>query len=167
MSEQDGARGVEQIGTVVVDPDDLIAAFERNRDDESERRRHGLRVSSPFEGETRAELHAIDGETSALPAADATSVCLPPERFVENYRGDDPDRTTVRIPTRQGSRNAARRDHGEAVDDETVAEYHETAMDVWTDCIHDSLLDAVRVDPVPDAGDAVRVDVRYESDRPD
>jgi hypothetical protein len=162
--EQDGAMAADGIETLVVGPGDLIAAFERNRDDGTDQRQHGLRVSPPFEGETRAELHASEDDRSAELETDPTPIHLPPELFVENYRGDDPERTTVRIPTQEGSRAAARNDHGDDVDEGTVEEYHETAMAVWKDCVRDSLLDEVRVASDPDGGKAVWIDVRYEGE---
>jgi hypothetical protein len=161
--EQEGAMAAEGIEPVVVDPDDVIAAFERNRDEDDEQRHRGLRVPPPFEGETRAELHAGEDDAPSPSETESTPIHLPPELFVENYRDDDPERTTVRIPTREGSRSAARSDHGEDVDEETVEEYHETAMDVWKDCVRDSLLDEVRAASDPDTGTEVWVDVRYES----
>ncbi|WP_121823029.1 hypothetical protein [Halostella salina] len=148
------------IEAVVVDPADIIAAFERNRDEDAESRRHVLRVAPPFDGDVRAELHERDGPV-ATPTPDSTPCDLSPTLFVENYRGDDPERTTVRIPTREGSRRAARTDHGDGVDEETVATYHEREMAVWRDCVHDSLVEQVRLAVDPDTGDGVWVDVRY------
>ena len=151
------AADPERIAALVVDPGDLIDAFRHTRD-ESGDRRYVLRVDSPFEGERRATLHATDDpDRSAAPPLD-----LPPELFVENYRGEDPERTTVRIPTRADARAAARTDHGDGVDAATVDEYLEREMAVWEDCVRDSLVDEVRVAASPERGGEVWVDVRYE-----
>lgn len=148
------------IDAVVVDTADIIAAFERNRDEDANGRHHVLRVTPPFEGDVRAEPHESDGEV-ATPTPDSSVLDLSPELFVENYRGDDPERTTVRIPTRDGSRRAARTDHGDEVDEETVAAYHEREMAVWRDCVRDSLVETVRIAVDPEEGTETWVDVRY------
>ncbi|WP_135822353.1 hypothetical protein [Halostella litorea] len=158
--EHRNAAATAGIETVVVDPEAVIAAFERNRDEDAVGRRHVLRVSPPLDGEKRAELTISDDEATDR-AAGATPLDLPPELFVENYRGDDPERTTVRIPTREDARRAARVDGGDDVDEATVEEYLEREMDVWRDCVRDSLVPEVRAAVDPDSGTEVWVDVSY------
>lgn len=159
MAERDIAAAADRIAALVVDIEDLIAAFRRNRDETGDRH-HVLRIAPPFEGEVRAELHATaDPDRTAGPPLD-----LPPELFVENYRGDDPERTTVRIPTRADARRAARVDHGDGVDDSTVSEYHEREMAVWGDCVRDSVVDRVRAVPGRDGEDGVWIEVQYGYD---
>lgn len=131
MTSPTSRTTVERIETVVVDLADIVEAFERNRRDEPERRDHVLRVSVPLEDEVRATL-SVSGDRSSTPS-DGTvlPIDLAPEAFVHVYGDYDRDRTRISVPTRQESRSIARSDHGDDIDEETVEEYHATAMDAW------------------------------------
>jgi len=156
MAERNVAAN-DRVSGVVVATEDLTAAFRRTRDDADDRQ-HVLRVAAPFTGEARADLAVTDEpDRTAAPPFD-----LPPALFVENYRGDDPERTTVRIPTRADARRAARTDHGDDVDERTVEDYFEREMAVWRDCVRDSLVDEVLVGVDPESGTETWTDVRYE-----
>lgn len=156
MTSTESCSTVERIETLVVDPEAVIEAFERNRDADDDGR-HVIRVSAPFETEATAARFASGGESNR---ADAPAVDLGPEAFV-NVRGEyDPERTRIPAPSRAESRSIARSDRGADVDEATVAEYHETALEAWRECVRTSLVEAVPlVDP--ETGDETRVDVRY------
>ncbi|MFA9418174.1 hypothetical protein [Natrinema sp. HArc-T2] len=153
----------DRIKTVVVDPATIVAAFKRNRDDETEHRRHVLRISPPFEGDVTARHHVLD-DTDSPSDVDSTAINLRPEAFVD-VRGDyDRNRTRISIPTRQESRSIARNDHGEDVDTATVNEYHDTAMEAWEECVRTSLVDEVLLLPNSDSENEVWVAVQYTNE---
>lgn len=92
--------------------------------------------------------------------ADPTTVDLGPAAFVD-VRGEyDPEHTLIPAPSRAESRSIARSDRGEEVDEATIAEYHETAVEAWEECVRTSLVDEVPLaDPETEA--VAWVDVRY------
>lgn len=73
-----------------------------------------------------------------------------------------PEQTDITVPTRSESRQAAREEHGEDVDEATVEAFHETAMREWESRVRANLRDRVRVAHDPRTGDEVWADVRYE-----
>ncbi|MDJ1434662.1 hypothetical protein [Halostagnicola sp. A-GB9-2] len=166
MTQTEPRTTAKRIETVVVDFEDIIAAFERNGRDETERRRHVLRVSHPFEGERRATPRILDEPSSADSDDEPTPIDLGPEAFV-NVHGDyDPKRTRIPAPSREESRSIARNDHDENVDEETIEEYHSTAVAAWKECVRTSLVDEVLLPPDPDLEpeETGRTPVRYEGD---
>jgi len=70
----DGGSNVEHpaanLETIVVDPDDVVAAMRRNRRDDAEQRSHHLRVSPPFEGAKKATPHVSEAHTYYPPEMD-------------------------------------------------------------------------------------------------
>ncbi|ADB62979.1 hypothetical protein Htur_4156 (plasmid) [Haloterrigena turkmenica DSM 5511] len=151
----------DRIETVVVDPTNVVEAFEQNRDDETEHRRHVLRISPPFESDVKAVPHVLDDRDSPSDV-DSTAVHLRPETFVSVRDDYDRYRTRVSIPTRRESRSIARSDHGENVDTEVVEEYHTTAMEAWEECVRTSLVDEILLLPDPKPENEVWIDVQYE-----
>jgi hypothetical protein len=51
------------LGSIVVDPDDVIETMKRNYRDRDEQRTHVLRVSPPFAGQKRAHMHVSQAHT--------------------------------------------------------------------------------------------------------
>lgn len=156
----------ERIETVVVDPADVLEAFERNRDAETERERHVLRVSPPFDETVTARRRVLEADTDTDAGADSDSdaavIHLGPEAFV-HVRGEyDPDRTRIPVPTREESRSVARSDRDGDVDEETVDVYHTRAMNAWRECVRTSLVDEVPLRAGADAETELWADVRYE-----
>lgn len=162
MTSSTSRTAIERIETVVVNPADIVEAFERNRRDGPEGRDHVLRVSSPLEDDVRATLSASDDRSSSPSAGAVPPVDLDPEAFVHVHGDYDRDRTRISVPTRQESRSIARSDHGADVDEETVEEYYATAMDAWKQCVRTSLVDEVLLATGPESGSEAWVDVRYE-----
>jgi hypothetical protein len=161
MTSSTSRTTVELIETVVVDPADIVEAFERNRRDESERRDHVLRVSAPLEDEVRATLSVSDDRSSTPSDGTPLPIDLAPEAFVHVHGDYDRDRTRVSVPTRRESRSIARSDRGDDVDEETVEEYHATAMDAWEQCVRTTLVDEV---PLATDSDEAWTEVRYDGE---
>lgn len=156
---------IDQIETVVVNPEDVIAAFKRNQRDATEQHHHVLRVSPPFQDDVVATLHASNDRTYYPSNVDPEPICLGPEAFV-NIRGSyDRHRTRIPAPTRRESRSTARSDHGEDVDEETVEAYHTTLLEAWEQCVRTSLVNDVPLTSSPVSGDEVWAAVRYEEER--
>lgn len=162
MTSSTSRAAAERIETVVVDPADIVEAFERNRRDESEGYDHVLRVSSPLEDDVRAMLSASDDRPSAPSDGTVPPIDLAPEAFVHVHGDYDRDRTRISVPTRRESRSIARSDRGDDVDEETVEEYHATAMDAWEQCVRTSLVDDVLLTTGPESSSGLWVNVRYE-----
>jgi len=126
--------------TVVVDPDDIVEAFKRNRRDENEQRDHVLKVSPPFAGEVKASLHVDEHHTRYPPEVDVTPLHLPPALFVNDQDGPYTSHTAPRYSE---SVSLARDDHGQDVDQETIDEYHEVGMGVWEETVRAHLRDEI------------------------
>ena len=156
----------DRIETVVVDPADVLEAFERNRDAETERERHVLRVSPPFDETVTARRRVLEADPETAADADldpdAAAIHLGPEAFVHVHGEYDPRRTRIPVPTREESRSVARSDHDGAVDEETVDSYHTRAMNAWRECVRTSLVDEVPLQSDADAGTELWAAVRYE-----
>ena len=153
----------DRIKTVVADPANVVEAFKRNRDDETEHRRHVLRISPPFERKVKARLHVLD-DTDSPSDVDSTAIDLRPEAFVHVHGDYDRYRTRISIPTRQESRSIARNDHGEDIDTHTVKEYHDTAMEAWEECVRASLVDEILLFSDPEPENEVWSDVQYNDE---
>jgi len=163
MSRVESQTIADRIKTVVVNPADVIEAFKRNRDDETEHRRHVLRISSPFEKKVKALPHVLD-DTDSPSDVDSTAIHLRPEAFVHVHGDYDRYRTRISIPTRQESRSVARNDHGEDIDTYTVKEYHDTAMEAWEECVRTSLVDEILLLSDPESENEVWSDVQYTNE---
>lgn len=164
MTRAEPRTVADRIETVVVNPANVIQTFKRNRDDESEHRRHVFRISPPFGNTVEAVPHVIDDRDSPS-NVDSEAIHLHPEAFVNVRDGDyDRYRTRISIPTRQESQSIARNDHGENVDTETVETYHATAMEAWEKCVRTSLVDELLLLPDPDPENEVWINVQYEDE---
>ncbi len=156
----------KQIETVVVDIEDIIAAFGRNGRDEIDGRRHVLRISLPFAEEKQAIPYLLEDSSTAVPDGEPAPIDLGPEAFVNVHGEYDPNRTRIPAPSREDSRSIARNDHDGSVDEETIEEYHTTAVAAWKECVRTSLVDEIRfplaLGSAPE--ETVRAGVRYEGD---
>ena len=163
MTRAEPQTVANRIETVVVNPSNIIETFKRNRNEETDHRRHVLRVSPPFEGDVTAQPYVLnDADSSA--DVDSTAIHLPPEAFVD-VRGDyDRHRTRISIPTRQESRSIARSDHGADIDVQTVNEYHNTAMVAWEECVRTSLVDHVLFSSNSKSENETWITVEYNSE---
>ena len=150
------------IETVVVDPDDVVEAFVRNRDEESPLRTHVLRLTPPFEEEVRAEPYVQDGPKRYPPDRDPEPIHLEPGTFVRNEGGDHPNETHLSVPTATDARERAREDHGDDVDDDLVAAYLEDAREEWETRVRDSLVSPIRIHFEHQTGEEIWTDARYE-----
>ena len=151
------------IETVVVDPNDIVETFERNAEEENQLRTHVLRLTPPFDDEVRAEPYVQEGPKRYPPGGGPDPLHLEPATFVRNENGVHPNETHIAVPTRQRAREAAREDHGNDVDGETVEEYYESVLDEWENRVRSSLIDTIRVYFDPETGDEIWTDVRYEA----
>lgn len=154
------------IETIVVDPDDILELMRRVDRDRDQNRTHVLRVSTPLEGRKEASLHVSEAGTYYPPELSETPIHLGAGHFV----GDSENPTHVppeaAYPDRTQQARIAREDHGEGVDQETVDEYFETALELWEQHVRTGLNDEITVEAF-DADGKVRtetVSVEYKSD---
>ncbi|AGB38668.1 hypothetical protein [Natronococcus occultus] len=152
-----------EIQVVVVDPDDVVEAFERNYAEENFRRTHVLRLVPPFEEEQRAEPYVEDGPKRYPPDRDPEPIHLDPATFVRNEAGVHPNETHLTVPTREQARSAAHDDHGEDASEALVDEYHEEALEEWERRVRNSLVDAVRIHFDHGTADEIWTEARYEA----
>jgi len=148
---------------VVVDPDDIIATFERNAEEEKRRNTHVLRLMPPFDDEVRAEPYLESGPKRYPPDQDPEPLHLSPGTFLENDDGPHPGETHLEYPTAAAARQLAAEEHGESLEEATVETYHGRLLDEWESDVRDALLDRVRIFFHPATADEIWVDARYES----
>ena len=73
------------VDTIVVDPDDVIAAMRRNDRDRDEQRTHVLRVTPPLEGEQTASTHVSEAHTFYPPELNQKPLHIAPEDFIVGH----------------------------------------------------------------------------------
>lgn len=152
-----------EIQVVVVDPDDVVDAFERNRVEDNFRRTHVLRLVPPFEEEQRAEPYAQDGPKRYPPDRDPEPLHLEPATFVRNEAGVHPNETHLTAPSREEARATAREDRGDDVTEAVVDEYHEAALEEWKRELRNSFVDAIRIHFEDGTGEEIWTEARYEA----
>jgi hypothetical protein len=161
----DNEHKAADLETIIVDPDDVIEMFRRNARDETEQRSHVLRVSPPFEGDATATLHVSEDHTYYPPEMDPKPIHIGPAMFVGYESGDGPaHQTDIPMPTWGESRRLARDDHGDGVDEDTIEEYHEVAMEMWEDRIRGNLKDEIKLGALYPDRPTTTVEVRFKSD---
>jgi len=143
--EPERKHPASDIEAVVVEPDDVISASERNKRDETEQRSHGLRISPPFEGECKATLMVSEPHTYYPPEMDPTPIHLSPAAFLVGHSDGSrhPDyRKEWSHPDISRQRSLFRDemdaygpggDNRELTDDEQAEweDWWETAMEMW------------------------------------
>ena len=150
----DGSNTAKSPGldTIVVDPDDVVAAMRRNKRDERQQRTHVLRVSPPFEGEKRATPHVSEAHTYYPPEMVPEPLHIPPEAFLVGHSASSrhPDwRTEWSYPSRHEQRSLFRDEFGARddganrplTDDEKDewAEWWDTVVELWEDRVRHAL----------------------------
>jgi hypothetical protein len=80
-----GENPADGLDTLVVDPDDVVGAFRRNKRDEDEQRTHVLRVSPPFKGEQTASLHVSEGHAHYPPEMEPKPIHVGPAAFLVGH----------------------------------------------------------------------------------
>jgi hypothetical protein len=168
-----------QIGTIVVDPDDIIEAMRRNKRDENEQRSHVLRVSPPFDGEHRATLHVSD-EHARYPAdVDPTPLHISPSAFVageslvlgggpdDNRLGNYPDISQARAQWRaeRDISDGDRYDDG-GLTDEQLADWEAwwgVVVETWEADVRHALAEELTIAFDAHGTQTQTVAVRYEA----
>lgn len=146
------AHRATDLETIVVDPDDVIAAMRRNERDQNESRSHVLRVSPPFEGEQQATPH-VDEDHTRYPSDITRPLHLSPGSLVVGHAAGTrhPDwRNEWSYPNLHEERSLFRDEfdaHGSdgdnrALTDDEQAEWDEwweTAVEMWEDSVRHAL----------------------------
>jgi len=167
------------VDTIVVDPDDVIEAMQRNDRDQDEQRSHVLRVSPSFEGEKKATPHVSEAHTYYPPELSQKPLHIGPEAFIVGHGAGSrhPDwRNEWSYPNLHEERSLfrdefdARDEHGEnrPLTDEEEDEWEEwwdTAVEMWKDRVRHALKNTEEMTLTsqhPDIEDTT-VAVRFES----
>ena len=138
------------IDTIVVDPDDVVAAMRRNRRDETEKRSHYLRVSPPFEGEKKSKPHVSEAHTYYPPEMDPKPLHMGASCLLVGHDAGErhPDfHDEWRFPN-YGTEKALFRDEIEARDDDggyrQLTDDEEADWDDWWETVVEMWEDRVR-----------------------
>jgi len=128
-----GSEEPGEIRSVAVTVDDVLAAFEANR-----QRDAGavLRLTPPFASRMRARLHRTAGDDDATPETDPAPIHVAPERLLDDDAVADypsPDETGAEL----------RSDPGETYTRERHHEYHAAAVEAWREDAGDAVVDSV------------------------
>ena len=176
MNESRETHPVVDVETIVVDTDDVITAFERNRRDETERHSHVLRVSPPFEGEKQATLYVSEEQTYYPPEMDPKPYHITPEAFVvgNNYGSRHPDwESHWAYPSRSRQLGLFRKEHS-TYDDvgqprelteeerEDFEEWWDVAVETWESEIRKQLEGTEQITITGPRIEPGTVDVRVE-----
>jgi hypothetical protein len=179
-SREHPADGIE---TILVDPNDVIEAMQRNNRDENEQQSHNLRVSPPFEGEKTAILHVSQEGNYYPPEMSYKPIHLPPAAVVVGHMHGSarPEwESHLNFPNRSEARSRFR-DENDLYDDETgeqvpiaghderEAEWEEwwdVTVETWESHVRQALqtTDEIVLPAGHPDGSAITVDIRLEAD---
>lgn len=166
--------------TIVVDPDDIVAAMRRNRRDETEQRSHVLRVTPPLQGERTASLHVSEDHTYYPTDMDPKPLHISPAAFLVGHAAGSrhPDyRNEWSCPTIHEERSLFRDELGAYDEDgeplpiegELADEWDEwwaTTEEMWGDRVRHALqkTDEITITSQHPGIEETTVAVRFESD---
>lgn len=140
MAENNGAMAEEQIGTIAVDADDIVKAIRRNARDRDEPRSHVLRVSPPFDAESKASIHVSQERSYYPPEMDPEPIHIDPDLFHDADFG---------FPEQWEVHEAAKEVDGvddiADVSDETIGECWDVHCEVWESEVRANLEDEVDI----------------------
>jgi len=128
----------EEIETVVVSADDIVAAIQRNARDRDEQRSHVLRISPPFGAEVSASIHVSEDYTYYPPEMDPTPIHLNPDQFHDAEFGY-PEQWEVH----EAAKEVDGVDDIADVSDETLDECWDVQCEVWESEVRHSLKDEI------------------------
>jgi hypothetical protein len=136
----DGESNIEHpaadLDTIVVDPDDVVEAMQRNKRDEDEQRSHDLRVTPPLEGERKAEPYVSEAHARYPPEMSQTPLHIGPEAFIVGHGAGTrhPDfRNEWCYPDYGTEQHRFRDEIGAWDDDGTVRPLTDDEEDGWDD----------------------------------
>jgi hypothetical protein len=125
--------GPDDIRSLAVSGEDLVAAVEANRTSD---RRVRFRVTPPFSSRMRARLHA--GNPPPEAPGSLEPVYVDPERFLE------PDAPAYPRPA--DTEDELRADPDEAYSLERHHEYHTAAVEAWREALRGAVRDRVPIE---------------------
>lgn len=157
MSTQ--SPSVARIETVIVDPDDIVAALQDKHCEVTDSHSHRLQITPPFTTEETVTLQIAD-ETQDVAVEDHDALQVPPETFVADG-GELCPQTTITLPTRADARSAAQADYGDDVDEEIIQTYHTAALDVWEDHLRQNLAETVTLSQPDHSTTTATAEVQY------
>lgn len=132
-----------ELETIVIDPDDVVAAMRRNKRDETEQRSHVLRVTTPLAGEQTASLFVDEAHNYYPPELSAKPIHLTPETFLVGHSAGSrhPDyRDEWNYPDISEERSLFRDEVPEdEQDDEGWNEWWDTVVELWEDRVRNAL----------------------------
>jgi len=131
-----------EIRSIAVTPDDVVAAFEANRQRDADA---VLRVTPPFSGRMRARLHRGPPADDGSP----TPLRIVPERLLEADVVAD-------YPHPDDTADDLRDDPDESYSRERHREYHEAAVERWRERAREHLASTVTVE-TDDGATEIRV----------
>ncbi len=152
MTDDNHTHALEDVDTIIVDPDDIIETMQRNRRDADESRTHVLRITPPLEGEHRAKLHCSKNGAYYPDEMDPKPVHFMPKDFLTGHTEDSlpssfnpPDRRIVRSQFRQAAHIDIPEDTTEwtEADEQLFEEYFEETETIWLDHVHSNLADSI------------------------
>ncbi len=128
-----GSDDPGEIGSIAVTVDDVLAAFEANR-----QRDAGavLRITPPFASRMRARLHRTAADGDGTPAGDPAPIRVDPERLLE-------DAAVSAYPTPDDTGEELRSDPDETYSRDRHHEYHAAAVEDWREDARDAVVDSV------------------------
>jgi hypothetical protein len=146
----------ESLETVVVDVEEIIQGLKFNQQPSEYKHPHHavLRIHPPFTPESETDLY-YHQSGNFYPPEIKNPIHVAPEEFLE-------DRSKLRPkPRRKRERRLAEEELGaDSVDEETVDEWLETAMNLWEDRARSLLTDEIEIRKRHPEGPH-SVDVRY------
>jgi hypothetical protein len=152
MTNDNPTHALEDVDTIVVDPDDIIKTMQRNRRNEAEQVTHVLRVSPPLDSECRASTHCSQDGAYYPPEMDPKPHHFMPKDFITGHTNDTlqeyfypPERSTTRSQFRQQPHIDVPDDTSKwTEEDEALFEsYFEETEQIWLDHVHSNLADSI------------------------
>lgn len=135
MTTRHGSDGPGVVESIAVRREDLIAAYEHNR--QGGDRRAVVRLTPPFHARMRARIHVESGSTDDLDSP--SPIPVRPSRLIDTGSVPAP-------PTPDETEDELRRDPDEEYTIESHRERHATAMDEWRTAVERAVRDRTTID---------------------
>lgn len=144
----DNEHKAAELGTVIVDPEDVIEMFRRNARDADQQRTHVLRVSPPFEGDKTATLHVSEDHTYYPPEMEPKPIHLGAAHLFTG-RADGQLDDALCYPDINVERSLFRDYYDvtpEESDDDEWEEWWDTTVEVWESNVRNAMQESVMVE---------------------
>jgi hypothetical protein len=140
--------------TLVINPDTIVDAMERNARDKDTRRSHRIRFDRPLEGHVEGSIH-VQQEGNRWANPETAPLVLRAEQFVNDDKAGRPTQYPEQWQIFQAAKEMDDVDDLEDVSDDTLSKCWDVHTGIWEDTIRHNLKDNVDINEYNGAASTV------------